>query len=233
MIVRAFVSGPEREALLAKALAHMSRGELAPNASGPGRYFAKADEAPGVYVDPLLAALTHRCERCLRTAGMAFDGGLGRIISLIMPGGFIHRHRDAYHEGVPGHRPGSEHLRCNIVVSFPHPSAAPVIDGEALQLDEARAAHSRPYAPALSAAHHMPGPRPPRAPTNLALRTQGDLWAFFASRCDHQTEPLAGTAPRVVYGFGWAVPTDHVIRAPPDDWRDDSYERLENRRVRT
>ena len=144
MIVRAFVSGPEREALLAKALAHMSRGELAPNASGPGRYFAKADEAPGVYVDPLLAALTHRCERCLRTAGMAFDGGLGRIISLIMPGGFIHRHRDAYHEGVPGHRPGSEHLRCNIVVSFPHPSAAPVIDGEALQLDEARAAHSRP-----------------------------------------------------------------------------------------
>ena len=83
MIVRAFVSGPEREALLAKALAHMSRGELAPNASGPGRYFAKADEAPGVYVDPLLAALTHRCERCLRTAGMAFDGGLGRIMSCV------------------------------------------------------------------------------------------------------------------------------------------------------
>ena len=144
MIVRAFVSGPEREALLAKALAHMSRGELTPNASGPGRYFAKADEAPGLYVDPLLAALTHRCERCLRTAGMAFDGGLGRIISLIMPGGFIHRHRDAYHEGVPGHRPGSDHLRCNIVVSFPHPSAAPVIDGEALQLDEARRPPCRP-----------------------------------------------------------------------------------------
>ena len=186
MIVRGFVSEHERAALLQKALAHMQRGELDPNPCGPGRYFAKADEAPDVYVDAMLASLTRRCERCLRLSGMRRDGVLGRTISLIQPGGFIHRHNDAYHEGMPGHTPGFHHFRCNIVVSLAHQSGWPVIEDEPLRVAEC------------------------------------DLWGFFASRSMHQTDRLCGDKPRIVFGFGWAVPPDHRLELPPASWRDDS-----------
>jgi hypothetical protein len=185
MVARGFVSELERSVLLRKALEHMQRGELEPNPCGPGRYFAKADDAPSVYVDALLDSLTRRCERCLRLSGMRRDGVLGRTISLILPGGFIHRHNDAYHAGMPGHTSGFHHLRCNIAVSLAHPSGRPVIEDEPLPVAE------------------------------------GDLWVFFASRSMHQTEPLCGDQPRIVFGFGWAVPPDHALALPPASaWRD-------------
>ena len=180
LIVRSFVTEAERSALLRKALRHMRAGELHPNPSGPNRYFAKADDEPSRYVDPLLERLTRRAERWLRLTDVEADCVLGRVISLILPGGFIHRHTDAYRPGAPGHRPGLEHCRCNIVVRMPHPSGRPVIEGSALPVEE------------------------------------GDLWAFVASRSSHQTEALQGTEPRVVFGFGWSVPREHRLEAPPE-----------------
>ena len=71
-------------------------------------------------------------------------------------------------------------MRCNIVVSLQHPSGRPVIEGEALDVDEC------------------------------------DMWVFTASKSMHQTEPLKGTAPRVVYGFGWSVASEHALQPPPE-----------------
>jgi len=180
MIVKDFISENERIALLHKASGHLRRGELAPNPCGPCRFYAKADDEPAVYIDALLEQLTRRCERCLRLDGVPADRILGRIISLIQPSGFIHRHTDAYDHGIPGSRPERHHLRCNIVVSLQHPSGRPVIEGEALEVSER------------------------------------DLWVFTASRFMHQTEPLQGSSPRVVYGFGWSVAADHELQPPPD-----------------
>jgi hypothetical protein len=182
MIVRNFVSPAEREALFAKAMRHYGRGELHPNPCGPARFFAKTDDAPAVYVDALLERLTRRCEHCLRLTQTPHDCVLGRTISLIGPGGFIHRHTDAYRAGEPGHRPGLEHCRCNIVVRLAHPSGRPVIEGEALDIAE------------------------------------GDLWVFVASKSFHQTEPLQGHDPRIVFGFGWSVPPSHRFLTPPSGW---------------
>ena len=42
-----------------------------------------------------------------------------------------------------------------------------------------------------------------------------DLWAFFASKCMHETAPLQGGEPRIVFGFGWSVPPDHKLREAP------------------
>ena len=184
MAVKRFVSSEENAALLCKAIAHMQRGQLHPNPSGPGRFFAKADDDPDLYVDALFKQLTRRCERCLRLGGVPSDCVLGRTISLILPGGFIHRHTDAYRPGQPGHRPGLEHLRCNIVVRLAHPSGRPIIEGHALEVEEC------------------------------------DLWAFFASKCMHETAPLGGSDPRIVFGFGWSVPPDHQLEPPPEGWRD-------------
>ena len=136
LIVKNFVSEVERRELLGKALGHMQRGELFPNHAGPGRFFAKADDEPHVYVDALLQRMTRRCEACLRVAQVPADCVLGRTISLIQPGGFIHRHSDAYIPDCPGHRPGLEHFRCNIVVSLAHPSGRPIIEGETLEVEE-------------------------------------------------------------------------------------------------
>ena len=182
LVVRRFVSDAEREALLNKALQHKHRRELHPNPCGPGRFFAKADDDPAIYVDPLLEMLTRRCERCLRLAGVQTDCVLGRTISMILPGGFIHRHTDAYQPGQPGHRHGFEHLRCNIVVKLADLSGRPVVEGKALPVDEC------------------------------------DLWAFFASKCMHETVPLQGTEPRIVFGFGWSVPPSHQLQPAPPGW---------------
>jgi hypothetical protein len=179
MVVRGFVDELERTALLQKALGHMARGELRPNPCGPARFFAKVDETPEVFVDPMLQSLTERCVRCLRLEGHPTDRALGRVISLIREGGFIHRHTDAYIDGVPGHRPGEHHLRCNIVVRLADPSGRPVIEDSALEVVE------------------------------------GDLWVFYASKCMHQTMPLRGSEPRIVFGFGWSVPLTHELQPPP------------------
>ena len=117
-------------------MGHHRRGELQPNPCGPCRFFAKVDEAPATYDDPLLDSLTRRCERCLRLEGVPADRILGRVISLILPGGFIHRHTDAYQHGAAGCSPERHHLRCNIVVALRHPSARPIIEGEALDVAE-------------------------------------------------------------------------------------------------
>lgn len=182
MVVRRFVSSAEREALLRKAYNHMQRRELAPNQAGPGRFFAKADDDPACFIDPLLERLTRRCERCLRMSGVSVDLVLGRTISLILPGGFIHQHTDKYQPGQPGHRTGMDHMRCNIMVRCAEPSGRPVVEGAALPVAE------------------------------------GDLWAFFASRSLHETKPLQGTDPRVIFGFGWSVPPSHSLEPPPDGW---------------
>jgi hypothetical protein len=137
MVVRRFISEVERQALLEKALLHHRRGELHPNPSGPGRFFAKVDGDLACYVDPLLTRLTRRCEKCLRLEGVPADCVLGRTISLLTPGAFIHQHTDKYIAGsMPGHRPGYEHLRCNIVVRLPDPSGRPVIEGIPLPVEE-------------------------------------------------------------------------------------------------
>ena len=167
---------------LRKVYEHMQRRELQPNPCGPGRFFAKADDDPSCFVDALLERLTRRCERCLRLSGVSHDCVLGRTISLILPGGFIHKHTDAYRAGQPGHRPGLEHLRCNIVVRLPDPSGRPVVEDVPLPVQE------------------------------------GDLWAFFASKSMHCTEPLLGTEPRIVIGFGWSVPRDHELQHAPSAW---------------
>ena len=182
MVVRHFVSESERVALFRKAAGHMQRRELHPNPAGPGRYFAKCDDDPTCYVDTLLHQLTRRCERCLRLQATPHDCVLGRTLSLILPGGFIHRHTDKYMEGMPGHRPGLEHLRCNILVRMADPSGRPVVEDTALPVEE------------------------------------GDLWVFFASKCQHETRPLKGSEPRIIYGFGWSVPPSHALEAPPADW---------------
>ena len=182
MVVKNFVNSEERLALFRKAIIHMQRGELFPNPSGPHRYFAKADDQPDIYVDSLLESMTRRCERCLRMNGVRTDCVLGRTISLILPGGFIHRHTDKYMEGAPGHRPGLEHMRCNIVVRLTEPSGRPIVEGVPLPVAEC------------------------------------DLWAFYASKCPHETAPITGTEPRIVFGFGWSVPPSHQLEPPPEGW---------------
>ena len=133
LVLRRFASADEVSTLLSKAMRLYERGELQPNPYGPSRFFAKVDEA---LADPLLDELTERCERILRLGGVATDLVIGRIVSLIQPGGFINRHSDAYHPSQPGYRAGYEHLRANIVVRLRCLSGRPVIEGEPLDVEE-------------------------------------------------------------------------------------------------
>ena len=81
----------------------------------------------------LLRALARRAAHACRAEAVVTDRVLGRVLSLIETGGFIHAHTDAYHpqHGQPA---GCHHLRCNIVGQLSHPSARPVIEGEALDV---------------------------------------------------------------------------------------------------
>jgi hypothetical protein len=116
LVIRGFCSHDEVCALQVKLSRHFARGELLLNPCGPCRFFAKADESPATYVNSLITELTSRCERMLGLQGVPADNVLGRTLSLLQPGGFIHRHRDAYQPSQPGHRPGLDHLRANVVV---------------------------------------------------------------------------------------------------------------------
>lgn len=136
LIARQFISERERALLFSKALRHLQRGELLANPAGPGRFFAKVDEALHIFDEPLLDALAQRCAECLHAGKAARDAVLGRTISVILPGGFIHTHKDAYIDGMRGHRPGLNHLRCNLVVRLADPSGRPVIEGDALDVHE-------------------------------------------------------------------------------------------------
>ena len=132
-IIRRFISENERAALLAQILAHHSSGVLRPNPCGPARYFAKVDDEPDRFDCALLRALARRAAHACRAEAVVTDRVLGRVLSLIETGGFIHAHTDAYHpqHGQPA---GCHHLRCNIVAQLSHPSARPVIEGEALDV---------------------------------------------------------------------------------------------------
>ena len=132
-IIRRFISENERAALLAQILAHHSSGVLRPNPCGPARYFAKVDDEPDRFDCSLLRALARRAAHACRAEAVVTDRVLGRVLSLIETGGFIHAHTDAYHpqHGQPA---GCHHLRCNIVAQLSHPSARPVIEGEALDV---------------------------------------------------------------------------------------------------
>ena len=134
-IIRRFISENERAALLAQILAHHSSGVLRPNPCGPARYFAKVDDEPDRFDCALLRALARRAAHACRAEAVVTDRVLGRVLSLIETGGFIHAHTDAYHpqHGQPA---GCHHLRCNIVAQLSHPSARPVIEGEALEVDD-------------------------------------------------------------------------------------------------
>ena len=185
LLVREFVTDDERRALLQKALGHFQRRQLQPNAAGPQRFFAKCDEHPAIFVDELLEKLTRRCERCLGLDGVAKDLVLGRVISLILPGGFIHRHTDQYQPGMPGYRPGYEHLRCNIVVQLPDASGRPIVEANTLPVNEGDL-----WAFFASKSFHQTAP----------LQANGDAHG--------------DGAPRIVFGFGWSVPPNYRLRAP-------------------
>ena len=96
-IIRRFVSENERVTLLAQILAHHSSAELRPNPCGPARFFAKVDNEPERFDSPLLRALARRAARACRVEAVPTDRVLGRVLSLIEAGGFIHSHTDAYH----------------------------------------------------------------------------------------------------------------------------------------
>ena len=132
-IIRRFISENERAALLAQILAHHSSGVLRPNPCGPARYFAKVDDEPDRFDSALLRALARCAARACRAEAVSTDRVLGRVLSLIETGGFIHPHTDAYHPQ-HGQPTGCHHLRCNIVAQLSHPSARPVIEGEALDV---------------------------------------------------------------------------------------------------
>eukprot|EP00435_Cladocopium_sp_Y103_P075212 s304_g55.t1 len=46
---------------------------------------------------------------------------------------------------------------------------------------------------------------------------EGDVWIFFASHELHATAPIQGLKPRIVFGFGWSVPTGFVLRAAGEE----------------
>ena len=126
------ISEAEREELYRSALAQRLGGALRPNPAGPGRFFRKLDDTGGV--DELVEALTARLEARVRgLAGGTRDRTLGRVCSLIEPGGFIHEHTDKYPAGW-GRGDGWAHLRANIVVRMADPSGRPMIEGQALLL---------------------------------------------------------------------------------------------------
>lgn len=37
-------------------------------------------------------------------------------------------------------------------------------------------------------------------------------WAFYASECLHATQEINGPRPRIIFGFGWVIPADYVLR---------------------
>ena len=39
--------------------------------------------------------------------------------------------------------------------------------------------------------------------------SEGSAWAFIASENSHGTTKIAGDRARIIYGFGWEVPTDY------------------------
>ncbi|CAL1150462.1 unnamed protein product [Cladocopium goreaui] len=46
---------------------------------------------------------------------------------------------------------------------------------------------------------------------------EGDVWIFFASHELHATAPVQGLKPRIVFGFGWSVPTGFILRAAGEE----------------
>eukprot|EP00746_Dinoflagellata_sp_MGD_P154403 gnl/MRDRNA2_/MRDRNA2_84790_c0_seq1.p1 gnl/MRDRNA2_/MRDRNA2_84790_c0~~gnl/MRDRNA2_/MRDRNA2_84790_c0_seq1.p1 ORF type:complete len:259 (+),score=38.53 gnl/MRDRNA2_/MRDRNA2_84790_c0_seq1:60-836(+) len=132
ILLRNFVSEDERQQLLTGALKQWEAGGFCKNPMGPHRYFRKVDQTGGP--DAFLSSLTVRMENALRLRGVTHDPALGRVISIIEAGGYVHPHRDDYPQGSGLEKAG--HLRANIVVQKDDGSGAPIIAGQTLPCNE-------------------------------------------------------------------------------------------------
>lgn len=107
----------ERTALVAWAQA--MEPHFITNRKGPFRRSAEVRKLPTI--DPLFEVV--RC-RVMGKMGLAEDTlteqRLGAYLSIISPGGVVHRHRDPTPEG-------TRHLRCNLFLQLPEKGGRPMI----------------------------------------------------------------------------------------------------------
>lgn len=130
LLLRGIISEEERLNLLESAVRQKRQGLLLPNPAGPHRFFRRLDATGGV--NSFLEELTQRLEDAVAgLKGRQLDPTLGRVCSWIEPGGFIHEHRDRYHDQTDG----LAHLRANIVVQM-EPSGRPIIAGKSVPVNQ-------------------------------------------------------------------------------------------------
>ena len=124
------ISEPERLELHDNARLLMAKKQLQVNQAGPNRFFIRIWDTP--MVTPLIEKVARRVETKFNLDDCPVDVDLGWVISVILPGGFIHSHTDAIsYAGRP-----YSHFRCNVVVARPEEGGTPIISGKPVPVME-------------------------------------------------------------------------------------------------
>lgn len=168
-----FISESERVILKNYALLLLQTGVLRANSLGPNRFFKTYRSLDELEEHHKL--IYERVVNTLQIKNPIIDPHLGIIISVIKPGGFIHRHKDIYKWNIhtnPALQAFIHHknFRFNIMVQRDdHPSYSPHINNNRFDVEEC------------------------------------DSWFFDASTFEHETPIIEGDKYRIVYQFGFAI----------------------------
>ena len=112
-----FISEDERARLV--AWVHAMAPYFVANKEGPFRRAAQVHNLPAV--DPLFSVVQRRVTDTMGlSADTPAEQALGAYLSMIAPGGVVHRHRDPTPEG-------TRHLRCNVFLQLPEKGGRPII----------------------------------------------------------------------------------------------------------
>ena len=121
----------QQSTLLASAIEYRRSGVLEANPAGPNRYRARLFNSK--HCTPLMLQLGHEIAVLLGVEEYPIDPYLGWILSYVEPGGFIKTHIDSQ----PRYQNSTEkHLRCNLLVQGADPTARPVIEQQAIPVQE-------------------------------------------------------------------------------------------------
>lgn len=131
LVVKNFISGPDKRSLEAHAIVLFTKGVLQSNQSGPNRFFLTVSGT--AYSNPLIERIGARVRKLIASGDVETDPELGWVISYIEPGGFVHPHTDSSAHYTNS---GRKHIRGNVMVSKNPGSDNPVINGRVYPVDE-------------------------------------------------------------------------------------------------
>lgn len=171
-----FITEDERIALREHAIFLFNNNMLYKNILGPNRFMSRSHYDANT-LTPIHKVLYEKVVNALNLVEPTIDPNLGILISLIIPGGFIHKHKDVYvsNSDIPrlrkfAHLKNKRNVRFNVMVERGlNDSYDPHINDKPFVVNKSNA------------------------------------WCFAASEQFHSTPVITGPENRIVYQFGFCL----------------------------